>query len=72
MAGGIALIEGENSENLNSRVRKCIRNHLEISHGYLDLLRLFLNPPHTTKYQNGTKRENAYRNIIGETPPTFA
>ena len=30
-------------ENLNGRVRKYIRNRREIGHGYLDLLRFFLN-----------------------------
>ena len=30
-------------ENLNGRVRKYIENRREIGHGYLDLLRFFLN-----------------------------
>lgn len=30
-------------ENLNGRVRKCIRNRIEIGHGYLDLLRFYMN-----------------------------
>ncbi len=42
-----ALVETERTssmiENLNGRVRKYIRNRKEIGHGYLDLLRCFLN-----------------------------
>jgi hypothetical protein len=57
-------------ENLNGRVRKHIRYRIEIGHGYLDLLRFFMNHTPFVRSARAERKGKTPAEILSGKPPS--